>query len=467
MSAVAFRSASVLVAGRAAQLVLGIAQVRLLFVALTLDDAGRFSYVTGLAALLSTLADAGATTIAAREASRDPARERPLLGALLALKLVLSLAAAAVFALVVLATLESEASPAVLATGAVVAAGALSGADVVFQVRQRFFWPTCLRVASQALLVAGLATVAALSDGGLGLGAALLVYTAATAATPLATFLLARRRCPFPLAAAGALPLFRLALPHGIAAAFVTLYFHAGLLLLRNWKGDDATAVYGAAFKLFGFAVLLPGLVMVSVLPLLAKEKIENPARGHALYERVFRVIAALSLAGLALLVNLSRPLVAALYGLDRYADSAPILVVLAVAFVFVGFGSVASAALVAYGGQGAWMRIAGVGLAVNLALNCALIGPWGPLGPAIATAATEGIVALLAIVAVRRREGVHPFSTRFPRVAIAFGLAFAVSFVLKEAPVAIAVVATGLSVVAYFFRFERDASAGAEESGS
>lgn len=467
MSRVAFRSASVLVAGRAAQLLLGVVQVRLLFVALTLDDAGRFSYVTGLAALLSTLADAGATTIAAREASRDPARERSLLGSLLALKLVLSLGAAVLFVLVSGATLGAEASPAVLATGAVVAAGALSGADVVFQVRQRFFWPALFRVLSQALLVAGFASFAAFSGGGLDLPSALLVYTAATAAAPLATFLLARRTAPFPLEAAGALPLLRLALPHGIAAAFVTLYFHAGLILLRNWKGDDATAVYGAAFKLFGFAVLLPGLVMVSVLPLLARDKLENPARGRALYERVFRVFAAVSLAGLALLLNLGRPLVAALFGLERYSDSVPILVVFGLALVFVGAGSVASAALVAYGGQGAWMRIAGLGAAANLALNLALIGPLGPLGPAVATAATEALVAALAIVAVRRREGAHPFSSRFPRVGLAFALAFGVSFVLREAPIAISLAGTALAVAAYLVRFERDAADGGEGSAS
>jgi len=451
---VALRSASVLVAGRAAQLLLGIVQVRLLFVGLTREDAGLFAYVTSLAALLATLADMGATTIAAREASRAPEREAALLGALGAAKLALAGVALVAFAGAIAATLGAGAMAAVLATGLVIATSALAGADVAFQVRQAFLVPTALRVATQALLVAGLAAAAA--GGGLSLDAALLVYAAATAAAPIATFVLARRLVAFPLAGPGARDLLRLAMPHGIASAFVTLYFHAGTILLRNWKGNDATAVYGAGFKLFGFAVLLPGLVMVSVLPLLARDAIENPARGRALYERVFRVFAAVSLAGLAALVNLARPLVDALYGPGRYPETAPILVVLAAALVGVGAGSVASSALVAYGGQKTWMKIAAAGAAANLAVNAALIGPLGPIAPAIATAATEALVAALAIVAVRKREGFWPVSREFPRVAIAAALAFAVSKVLEETPIAMSLVLTGLVVVAYLVRFER-----------
>src|SRR5688572_25081340 len=116
MSDVALRSASVLVAGRAAQLLLGVAQVRLLFGTLSREDAGLFSYVTSLAALLATLADMGATTIAAREASRAPEREPALLGALTTAKLVLAALAVVAFLGVTAATVGHETSAAVLAT---------------------------------------------------------------------------------------------------------------------------------------------------------------------------------------------------------------------------------------------------------------------------------------------------------------------------------------------------------------
>src|SRR5262245_25715559 len=70
------RSTSILFLGPASQVVLGIAQLRVLFAALTTTaEAGLFSYVTTLLNLLSTLGDFGASTIAAREVSRRPLEE--------------------------------------------------------------------------------------------------------------------------------------------------------------------------------------------------------------------------------------------------------------------------------------------------------------------------------------------------------------------------------------------------------
>ncbi len=448
------RSAAILLAGRAAQVVLGLAQVKVLFAALSKADAGRFAYVTSLALLLATISDVGTTTIAAREAARDPKREAALVGALLFSRLATAASATAVFAALLFGTLGGGASLGGLLAGLTILLGALSGAEIVFQVRQRFFWPTALRVLSHAALVAGLVLLD--TRGSLGLDGALCVFAAASAVSPLGVILLARRIAPMRPTREGARDLLRLSLPQGVATAFVMLYFHMGTILLRNWKGDEATAVYGAAMKLFGFAVLAPGLVMVSVIPVLARDRSRDPLAARRLYARVLRIFLAVAAGGLAALVNLAPPIIDFLYGLDRYADSVAPLLLLGVALLFVAAGSVASGALVAYGGQSTWMRIAGLSAALSVAANVALIGPFGPAGAAAATALTEGTVAVLAVLAVRRLEGALPFSRATGWAALAAVLGFGVSYVLKDEPLVVSVTVSALAVAAVVYRSER-----------
>ena len=349
--------------------------------------------------MVAVFHDFGFERIASRRIARRPEERDALIGRLAAVRLAL----APVLALVAVAALAASGERGALlvwAAGAITAAlalRALESVDVVLQVEQRMGRSV---VASRAGGLAQLATNVALAALGVTAPGPYLVALALGSAVSATLRLRAVRpylalRLRWDPTAVRAF--FREAWPVGIMAALMALYLHVDMLLVRAIAGPHETGRYGAAYRLFLFAASVPGLVMVSMAPVLSARWVSDRAafRGGALRTVRTMTTIAIPAAGVGMLV--ASPVLALLFG-ERYAGAAPALRWLAVAAAATWPATVAIGALIAADRERAGIRLAAVALGLNVGLDLALIPAFGATGAAVATAATETVVAVAAI---------------------------------------------------------------------
>jgi O-antigen/teichoic acid export membrane protein len=201
----------------------------------------------------------------------------------------------------------------------------------------------------------------------------------------------------------------RVALP--VVASFSTIVlFSTGItyldsLLVHAFKGNDATGLYGAAYRVLFALYFIPtvyGTALMSSMSRLASTNRETLAW---LYSRVVchLTVAALPLAVFGLVG--SRALLGTLYG-KPFGDAHTALAWLLWSLVFTFPAWIASTAAYAVGAE---RRVAGVvaaSLTLNLAANLLVIPAWGIEGAAAVNVATEALTAVL-LIALLQREGV------------------------------------------------------------
>lgn len=191
----------------------------------------------------------------------------------------------------------------------------------------------------------------------------------------------------------------RLSLPLGLAGLCQQAYFYVDNLFVRPIAGDAATGQYNLAVRVMSVAIMLAVLASQAALPWLTREH----ARG-ALWSAVERLSQPLFLlAGLG--AGLVAPWAEDLLGLfgEEFRAAGSSLRWLLGAAVIVYLGSSFLTAVIAAGRGGAQLRIALAGLATNLVGNAWLVPLRGIEGAAIATFATESVVALGALGVLAR----------------------------------------------------------------
>ncbi|MGD2016731.1 MAG: oligosaccharide flippase family protein [Planctomycetota bacterium] len=211
-----------------------------------------------------------------------------------------------------------------------------------------------------------------------GLGRRGLPSTRGVAAAPMGAFLAA-------------------SIPMGAAAVFQQLYFHVDNLFVRALVGDEAVGHYNVAVRVMSLAIMGGVFASSAALPWLTRAH----ASGHGLSAALRLTAASLGL-GLAVcsLLAVLREEILRWFG-EAFVPASPSLLYLLGAALAVHVGAPLLTAVVAAGRSGTVLAIAAAGLAVNLAGNGLLVADHGMVGAAVSTLVTEGLVAVLAFVAL------------------------------------------------------------------
>jgi len=393
------RNAGVLVAGRILGGVLALGTVVLLTRGLTVSEFGVLSYAITLLNLVGVLAGFGGNNVATAEMARSSAEAPRVLGALFSLRVLASIAACVVFALFVAASEPAETRGLLLVAAPFLLFSAGKAFETVFQVRQRMGVLALTRLSSQLFYLAGVALLAATER--LTLGAAILIAAAGPAAGQILALVLGWR-VQRPELAASPRPALRFlgrTWPLALATAFGLLAFHVDTLMLRFLEGPTETGIYGAGYRVFAFAITIPALLTMPLLPEMAKSTAECRRR----LKDGLRWFLPLGIIGAWIAGSLAPLFVTTLYDAERYAGTVPVLEVLCFSFPFLYVSALAGTALVARGAQRTWMFVTGIVLVLNLVLNVVLIPRHGAVGAAAATVATEIVGAVLGLHAAFR----------------------------------------------------------------
>jgi O-antigen/teichoic acid export membrane protein len=426
-------------AARAITVSLSIITVSLMARTLGPTGYGVWNGVSSYVALFAVLSDMGFTIVVVQRMAAEPEREAEWLGALLTGRVAMSLAATALCAATIpLLLTDAHHSQAVgfMLTATILSTGTAGALMAVFQSRLRSGFFLAFSVLQGLLWLSAVAVLAATHASVVAFAAANVVVIALVSGLQVQA---TRRFARIAWRAGLRLwrPLVRLAIPLGVGSVMITIYYQVDSVLLLGIAGARESGIYGAAYGFLGPLTFLPAAVMSSFFPVLSAVFRRDPDRTRRLVQVCADTMAVISLPILAGTVALSGPIVHLIYGVE-FQRAAGLLPILMIAFVSICYGSLAGFLAPLLDLQWRFAIYASVGAAANVALNLALIPPYGAYGSAWATVVTEVLTMSLmfstSLRALRLRLRVDKM-LRTALIALAMTAAMALSAPLGLVP--------------------------------
>jgi O-antigen/teichoic acid export membrane protein len=211
---------------------------------------------------------------------------------------------------------------------------------------------------------------------------------------------------------------------------------------------------YGAAYRLLEATLFIPLSLSTAFSAMFTYLGPRTEPTIQAVYQRALKLALVLLTPCAVLLLVLAAPVIRLLYG-DGFGGSAGPLRLLAPAVVLVGIVLLSSSLVVSRRDPGVMARLFGLALAINVALNVALIPSLKASGAATAMLVTEVVFAAVAVgLAARAVGGISPART-VGAPLVGGGLMAAVLALLHTRPL-LAALAGGVAYLAGFVLAER-----------
>jgi len=386
----------------------------LLAVAVTtryLDVRQYGALVTALifVSLFALLADFGMTTIGGREVAKSPQDADKILsslGLMAALISLLALGAAIVISQIAYAGAQgAEVRKAILVLlPQLLVVGPRSLALAYLVSRQKIYLSSFAGVTTR---VVTLGFVIAVAKADLGFVAMVAAYAAFPILGAVLVVALARTGLPRLRSwnRSLAMKLLKLSLPLGGVVIANYLYFRLDLFLLSILATQTDVALYGIAYKVIEVLTLVPGYLMVTLLPAMAVAEASSD-RLDRLVQGAFSAMQFIAVPLIALSFY-STQILRFIAG-DEYAAAHTALQLLMIGMALSFLQQVFGYTLVSQNRQGRALIALLAVLVVNLALNLVLIPLYKINGAAVALVISEAL-SLGAVAGVYSRIGALP----------------------------------------------------------
>lgn len=404
---------AVQIVARILNLALGVVVTLILARALGSSGFGVWSSIFAITQIVASFGEFGLNEVAVNKAATEPERESSWLGALLSLRLLISLPITLVSIVAVLLIVPShEGRVAGVLISLLLVVGVPTVLNVVFQLRVRNGISMAILTLNSVIWAAAVIGVASLSGGIVGFAVAFVV---ASTLSMILTVVLALRLVTVRLRGARELwrALLKVGIGLGLAGVLVTGYVKLDQILVLEIAGSRQAGLYGAAYRLLDQVQFIPISVMTTLFPMIAAAYAGNRARVRELLQTAGEYLAMASLPILAFTVVAAEPIVRLLFG-PQFIAAAPAVPILAGAFVSISFGYLAGNMVAIMELQRRFALYAAIGLIVNATLNLLLIPRYGFLAAAWVTLVTEVTVMSQIMRAVLRALSMTP---RFGRI--------------------------------------------------
>jgi O-antigen/teichoic acid export membrane protein len=409
---------------------------------------GQFSFVLSLVVMAESVGDLGLLSTAVRHLAVHPEAQNRTVGALMIARSITGTLGACAVVVVVFA-LDSSTDGRIV--GLLVGATMLLGPVTVFQAVGQ----AKLRVPAQNIQflfqniswTAAVLILAAVRSTIVVFGAAFLVVSTAQAALTWALF---RKLTSVSLRGAlrELIQISRIAAPIAVGGLFVTSYYRLGGIILFHYQGASAVADYAAAYQFIDILQVVPGTLLVVVLPLLAATWRSPTSELVRQRDRLFGLaLTAVMTAALPLAVGgalISGRLVYLVYGAG-FDRAASLLSVLLLAFPAICLGYVTVGITLASGRTILYCLVSAVAAGISVPVNLLLIPVYGPTAATWTTVGTEYAVAAALLVATCRHAGVGLPLRALGGALAATGLMAVAVFPLRHSPVILSVTAGAL----------------------
>jgi O-antigen/teichoic acid export membrane protein len=407
----------------------------------------QYTTVISLVTLVSMITDVGMSNLATREfAVRKGAEREELMRDLLGLRVTLTLVG------VVLATLFAVLAGYDSALLAGTVAAGMATVALVFQhtlsiplaAELRLGALSLLDLARQALTVVAIVVLIALGAGLFPLLAVTLIVYLLLMPLTLAV-MRGGISLRMELRPRRWISLLRLTVAFSLAMAVGTVYVYTSQILTSLVATPHQSGLFAVSFRVFAVLATVPGLLVSSALPLLARTARDDRERlGYAM-QRIFEVSLILGVATALGLLAGGQFVVRVVAG-PQFAGAAEPLqlvgVALAASFLVAGW----SFALISLGRYRGLLLVNAAGLIVSFTLTLTLAPTHGASGAALATLCGEITLAVgLLAVLTREHPELRPRTAIVPKVALAAAPALAVALLADLSSLARALLALGV----------------------
>ncbi len=384
---------------------------------------GQYATIIALATLVTQLTEGGLTSLATRDfALVTHERKARLMGDRLGLQIATTLIAVAICGVFALLAGYGAAR----AWGALAAAVGLGLAALQVTVAVpltsslRLGVTSGLELARQAILV-GLTVILVLV--GVGLLPFLVALIPSSLAVLATTWVLAHRlvRLRPAFHPRAWVDLARPALVLSLSSGLATIYVFTAQILTSLSASPVQTGLFAASLRVFAVVASIPGLMVTSALPLLARAARDDADRLEFALQRLFEVALISGVGVGVVLVVGAEPIIAVIAG-HRYTGAVGPLRIEGIAVLGTCLTPVWSTGLLALHRHVALLVCNLIALVVIAALALGLAPVIGARGAAVATVAGEWTIAislLIALVRANRRMAPSARATT-PRVALA-----------------------------------------------
>jgi O-antigen/teichoic acid export membrane protein len=225
--------------------------------------------------------------------------------------------------------------------------------------------------------------------------------------------------------------LVRPALVLSLSSGVATLYVFTTQILTSLAASPAQTGIFAASLRVFGVIVSIPGLLVASALPLLARAARDDAARLELAMQGLFEV-ALIAGVGVGLILVVGAAPIIAVVGGQGYSSAVGPLRIEGAAVLGTCLTPVWSTGLLSLHRHSAQLVCNVASLLVTAGLTLALAPALGARGSALATVAGEWTVALALLVALARakRDLLPRAWLILPRVGLAAVAAFAVMLI-------------------------------------
>lgn len=223
--------------------------------------------------------------------------------------------------------------------------------------------------------------------------------------------------------------MLRDASPLVITSIAISVYHRIDQVMLHNMTGDRALGPYVVAVQLIEIFSTLPVALMSSLFPVLTQTAGNDKTFRHYL-ETSYRLLLVVAFAACAVITPIALPGIEFLYGRE-YLPTAALLIVLIWSEVPVFFGVAINSAIIAKGLQRYLPASTIVGAVANIALNLVVIPRYGALGASWATVASYSLAGIFMFLAFGKTRplALQGLRIAWPPFLLALGIAVGLHF--------------------------------------
>jgi O-antigen/teichoic acid export membrane protein/glycosyltransferase involved in cell wall biosynthesis len=410
------------------------------------DAYGNYVAATSFLFLPIVLSDLGLATTVLRDISARPQETEPVMRRSIPLRAGISAVAVAAMVVLGLVIPFNEQTKVAVLIWSVGAWATLMNVALlpVLQAQLRMHWAVAANLAGRSAALA--LTLGALAAD-LGFNGVVWAQVIGVVVTFLADLLVVSRLVQ--LRPIVDLPYWRAlvrgSIVIGLAIGLGQVFFRIDGVILALVRPSEEVGFYGAAYKFLELSDLIVAAIALSVFPTMTHYYATGNTAFRPLVQRTFDVLLAAATAVSLVFLLFPEELIVLTSG-SEFEAGADALRLLAPYPMLFFVNALIWRVLIAAGQDRALLAIAASVLSLNLALNIALLPPYGFRAAAVTAVVSEVFSIVLAATVLRRREDFLPSLGYGPVIAVAAAAMAAVALLLP-APWP---VAAGAGVVVY-----------------
>ena len=361
------------------------------------DNLAAFAYVFSIAAILVPIGRFGLDAIILRQVAAEPGNSAALLTHAAILSVTMSIVAALISVALVVVTGGPKGVTVTLMMFAACTIIAVPAEIPVLYLKaiERIGLVTVFRTGT-AVIFGIVVSVAALSGAGLSELTLLrgIEALAIGAASSLVVLLLIPYRRNVKVSANSIIRIGKSALPLMIAGLATLAYMRIDQIMLGQMAPPDQLGKYSVAARIAEVANILPAVLQSTLYAAIVRNFNRDRAGFDTYMQRIFDLFAIIAWPVMAGIAFLAYFLIVPLFG-EEYSGAIPMVLLLLLGtplfFLYYAWGTMLTVR------EWMWLApaVAGLGAAVNIGLNLALIPDFGGEGAAIATVISYGIASI------------------------------------------------------------------------